>query len=136
MAKALKLYPDVPLARLYMVLANVALGKEPEKFGWFPGQDTATLRVAYQNGGIDELMRRALDMRIAETKRPCTDRPDLAAMTFALLKDPEPMYECLEQGVGKGAGAIAIVIAPDSAFSEYRSESRFVSILSRLGLAE
>ena len=58
----------------------------------------------------------------------------LAAMTFALLKEPEPMYDCLEQALEEGAGPIAI--APDSAFSEYRSEPRFVAILSRLDLAE
>ena len=46
------------------------------------------------------------------------------------------MYDCLEQGVDKGAGPIAIVVAPDPAFAEYRSEPRFVAILNRLGLAE
>jgi TolB-like protein/tetratricopeptide (TPR) repeat protein len=134
--KALKLYPDMPLARLYMGRANLALGQETEVFGWFPGQDDATLRTAYEDGGMRALMKRALEMRIAEKQRPCTDRPDLAAMTYALLREPEPMYDCLEQALAERAGPLPIVVAPDPAFADYRSEPRFVAVLQRMGLEE
>ena len=81
-------------------------------------------------------MSRALDMRIAETDRACTDRPDIAAMTLALLGDREAMYTCLEEAVEKGAGPVAIVVAPDPAFEEYRSEPRFIALMKRIGVAD
>jgi adenylate cyclase len=136
LGKTLKLYSDIPLASLYMFRAQLGLGAEPTVFGWFPGQDEAELRAAYEKGGSRALMRRALDMRISETDRPCTNRPDLVAMTFALLREREAMYTCLEQALEKGAGPVAIVVAPDPAFAEYRSEPRFVAMMERIGLAE
>ncbi len=105
-------------------------------FGWFPGQDEAELRAAYEDGGIRALIQRALDMRIAETQKPCTDRPDFAALASVLLGQTERMYECLEFAVKNKMGAAPIVIAPDPAFAEHRSEPRFISVLKRMGLAE
>jgi len=105
-------------------------------FGWFPGQDEAELRAAYEDGGIRVLVQTALDMRIAETQRLCTERPDFAALASALLQQTERMYECLEFAVEKKMRAVPIVIAPDPAFAEHRSEPRFVAILQRMGLAQ
>ena len=121
---------------MYLGRANLALGREFELIGWFPGQDEASLRTAYEEGGIRAMMKRALDMQIAESSRRCTRRPDLAAVTFALLKEPEPMYDCLDKALEKGAGPTGIVIAPDEAFADYRSEPRFLEILDQLGLKE
>ena len=75
-------------------------------------------------------------MRIAETQRPCTDRPEFAALAYALLGQTERMYECLELGVEKNGGSDPIVIAPEPAFAQYRSEPRFIAILKRMSLAE
>ena len=134
--KTLELNSSDPVARQYLLRANLALGREPDVFGWFPGQDEAELRAAYAHGGIRALMQRALDMRIAETQRPCTERPEFASLTFALLRQNERMYECLEFAVEEKMGGAAIVIAPDPAFAEYRSEPRFIAILKQMGLAE
>jgi TolB-like protein/Tfp pilus assembly protein PilF len=131
----LKLYWDIPFGITYMLRAQFALGREPDRFGWFPGQGEAELRTAYEEGGSGALMSRALDIRIAETDRACTDRPDIAAMTLALLSDREAMYTCLEQAVEKGAGPVAVVVAPDPAFEEYRFEPRFIALMERIGVA-
>lgn len=132
----LKLYWDIPFGITYMLRAQFALGREPDGFGWFPGQGETELRAAYEEGGSGALMSRALDMRIAETDRACTDRPDIAAMTLALLGDREAMYTCLEQAIEKGAGPVAIVVAPDPAFEEYRSEPRFIALMKRIGVPD
>lgn len=136
LTKTLDLNSNDPVARQYLLRANLSFGQEPEVFGWFPGQDEAELRAAYGDGGIRALMQRALDMRIAETQRPCTDRPDFAALTSALLRQTESMYECLEFAVEKKMGAVPIVIGQDPAFAEYRSQPRFVAILKRMGVPQ
>ena len=46
------------------------------------------------------------------------------------------MYTCLEQAVEKGAGPVAIVVAPDPAFEEYRSEPRFIALMKRIGVPD
>ncbi len=46
------------------------------------------------------------------------------------------MYECLELAVERKMGAAPIVIGPELAFAEYRSEPRFIAILKRMGLAK
>ena len=136
LGKTLKLFPDTPLARMQMNRAEDALGLKPEVFGWFPDQEDAPLRSAYEKGGFREFLKQAIAMRIAETDRPCTERPDLAAMTYAILKESEQMYACLEVAVQKRGGPTAIVIAPDQAFAPYRAEPRFIAILKQLGLEE
>ncbi len=73
-------------------------------------------------------------MRIAETQRPCTERPDFAALASVLLRQTERMYECLELAAERKMGAAPIVIGPEPAFAEYRSEPRFIAILKRMGL--
>ncbi len=134
--KALELNSSEPVARQYLLRANLALGQEPEVFGWFPGQDEAELRAAYGEGGIRALVQRALDMRIAETQAPCTERPEFAALASVLLHQTDRMYECLELAVERKMGAGPIVIGPEPAFAEYRSEPRFIAILKRMGLAK
>ena len=57
-------------------------------------------------------------------------------MTLALLGDREAMYTCLEQAVERGAGPVAVVVAPDPAFEEYRSEPRFIALMKRIGVAD
>ena len=133
--KALELNSNEPLARHYLLRASLSLGQEPEVFGWFPGQDEAELRAAYGDGGIRALVKRALDMRIAETQRPCTERAEYGAIAFALLRQTERMYECLELAAETTIGTDPIVTARDPAFAQYRSEPRFIAILKRMGLA-
>ena len=117
-----------------------ALGNKcrgPEVFEGFPGQGSrpeveAELRAAYQEGGSRAFWQRSLELRIAETQKPCTDRPSWAARVFARLRDAERMFECLQQSVDQkrtfslNFGGLA----------KYRSDPRFVAILRQMGLEE
>jgi TolB-like protein len=132
--KALELNSNDPSARQYLMRVNLSLGREPEVFGWFPGQDGAELQAAYGDGGIRALIQRAVDLRIAETQMDCTERPDFAALAFALLGQSDRMYGCLEFAVEEEFGAAPIVIGNDPGFAEYRSEPRFIAILEGMGL--
>ncbi len=135
--KTLELNPNDPAGRRGLVLASLAQGRAPEVFEGFPGQgsrpeDEAELRAAYQEGGRRAFWRRSLELRIAETQKPCTDVPRLAASTLARLQEPEHMFQCLEQAVDQRK----ILFLASPVFAEYRSDPRFIALLKRMNLAE
>jgi TolB-like protein/class 3 adenylate cyclase/Tfp pilus assembly protein PilF len=134
--KALELDPHYLWVRLLLVRARVALGQEPDVLGWFPGQDEAILGPAYAAGGLRGLMETALSLRIAETGMPCTERPDVAALTHMLLREVDRMYGCLEEAVAQKLPPAPIIISGDPAFAEIRSEPRFVAILRNMGIPD
>jgi tetratricopeptide (TPR) repeat protein len=134
--KSVELNPNDPIVRSYLTLTHIGLGAEPEVFECFPGQGAqpeveAELRATYRDGGGPSVLRKALELRIAETQKHCTDFPVFAAEILAYLRESDRMFECLQDAVDQRK--IWSILA-HHVFEPYRSDPRFVAILEQMGL--
>ena len=134
--KTLELNPDDPIVRSLLTRTHIELGTEPEVFEYFPGQASrpeveAELRAAYRDGGGPAVLRKALELRIAETQKHCTDFSVLAAEILAYVGESDRMFECLKEAVVQRR-VFHVLGSPK--FEPYRSDPRFIAILEQMGL--
>jgi serine/threonine-protein kinase len=134
--KTLELNPGDPQGQALLTRAQLAQGKEPEVFELFQGQaarrDTqAELRAAYNASGPRAVYKRALEMRIAQTGKRCTDFPYWASGYFGAVGEPDRMFECFEEALDQRRPMYPLT---DPFYAAYHSDPRFIAILKQMGL--
>jgi TolB-like protein/class 3 adenylate cyclase/tetratricopeptide (TPR) repeat protein len=134
--RALELNPNDPHAPSLLARAYLAQGREPEVLELFQGDGSeaetqAELRSAYKRGGPSAVYRRSLELRIAQTKKQCTEWPYWAAAYLAVLGEADRMFECLREAVHQRRPMYPL---SDPVFEPHRSDPRFVAILDQMGL--
>jgi hypothetical protein len=132
--KTLELSPGDPVAPQILTDALLSLGEEPERFVGFLGASAVEdeLRAAYRAGGARAFYKRALELEIARSGKPCTNFPSIAAVFFAKAEDDAGAFECLN----RAADVQGLPLVGASAFSPYHSDPRFQTVLKRMGLEE
>jgi tetratricopeptide (TPR) repeat protein len=134
--KTLELHPNDYFARRDLSRALAEQGREREAFEVLLGQDFPTrfkadLREVYGVSGYWGVRREALEVRVAETKRNCTDDVWGAVVTLAHLGEDDRMFECLRELVELGGN---LLILRDFSLQKYRSDPRFIAILKQMRL--
>jgi TolB-like protein/class 3 adenylate cyclase/Tfp pilus assembly protein PilF len=135
---ASRLNPDDPFALDYLSRALAERGREEEAFEVFLSQDIspeikADYREVYQVSGYRAVQRTALELRIEQTGKKCTDRPFEAAVVLGYLGEEDRMLQCLQEGVRLRQFARNV---RNPWLDKYRSDPQFIAILAQTGLKE
>ncbi len=134
--KTLELNPDDYRTRHLLSRALAEQGREREAFEVLLGQDIpprfkADLRKVYEVSGYRGVRRKALEVRIAETKKNCTDDGIYGVEELAYLGEDDRMFECLDEWVSVRGQALLL---RDFSLQKYRSDPRFIAILKQMRL--
>jgi tetratricopeptide (TPR) repeat protein len=136
--RAFELSPSLPIYfRLDLAYAYWKRGDEEEALETFLGQPfpsevEASLRDTYRRDGLPEVLRRSVELKVARTQKPCTDRPIIAGALFALLGEKDQALGCLEQALEEGNPPQMLRLHP--VYDSLRSDPRFTAILKSMGL--
>ena len=103
MEKVIELVPQDAVAPRALAQAYAAAGREAEAvetmLAAYPTEAHAELRDAYEQSGYAGFAGRALELEAARSGRECTNLPEVAAITWARLNEPERALHCLEVAV-------------------------------------
>ena len=97
------------------------------------GKDRATWQseFAEAHGEVREL-----EVRIAETKKNCTDDGWHAVQELAYLGEDDRMFECLNEAVQRKRTPPPYFSKVWPAYDPYRDDPRFTALLRRMNLEE
>jgi TolB-like protein/class 3 adenylate cyclase/Tfp pilus assembly protein PilF len=136
--RALELNPEEPGARIVLTLANFGQARKPQRFDLFASHGNQrevqeALQLAYEAGGSRAVVRKSLELRIAETQTRCPTPLYWTVRYFAELGEVDEMFECFQYAVDHGR-----ILDPLAGlyFDPYRDDPRFTALLRQMGLEE
>jgi hypothetical protein len=94
----------------------------------------AAWRTAFDEDGYAGMVRATLESQISQSGRPCTILPGRASYLFAIIGEPDRMFECLDEGVRLKRPSLLIKVHP--IYDPYRDDPRFTALLRRMNLAD
>ncbi len=92
------------------------------------------LRKVYEVSGYRGVLRRALEFRIAQTQRRCTDELRSATRDLAYLNEGDRMFECLDEALPLPSAILSdiLTLIGSQTYDPYRDDPRFVAAVNRL----
>jgi serine/threonine-protein kinase len=137
--RALELSPRHPFGPALLPSAYHYGGKDAEALEasvrGLPPEIEAALRRGYDAGGYDGMVRVVVELRVAQSGRPCTSDPSYGAHLYALIGESDQMYACIDEALAQqGYWGLSLKAHPD--WDPYRDDPRFTALLRRMGLEE
>ena len=80
------------------------------------------------------MVRASLAYSISRSGRPCTNDPERASYRFAIIGEPNRMFECMEIALRLKQSFVGAKVNPG--FDPYRDDPRFTALLRRMNLAD